>query len=157
MVYLWAFRSRCTFSSHLGTVLLCEGGAGAIFLAPNHSVPSAGWSFLINHMFHNLGILAIVSHTHTHTPMHLRSHRAARLYGSETENCLKLICILCSKPGTTCITARVQFNLFFHLLRQVKLRSGLSGFHQIRDHEDQNICSCGGGRKQVCVCLRVIG
>ncbi len=40
-----------------------SGGAGAIFLALNHSIPSAWWSLLINHitMFHNLGITASMS------------------------------------------------------------------------------------------------
>lgn len=40
-----------------------SGGVRAIFLAPNHSIPSAWWSLLINHitMFHNLGITASMS------------------------------------------------------------------------------------------------
>lgn len=56
-VYLWVFG---TFSSQFGTALLWTG---TIFLAPNHSIPSAWWSLLINHitMFHNLGITASMS------------------------------------------------------------------------------------------------
>lgn len=40
-----------------------SGGVRAIFLAPNHSIPTVWWSLLINHvtMFHNLGITASMS------------------------------------------------------------------------------------------------
>lgn len=57
----------CGFTAHFPARLeqsCCEvEESGAIFLALNHSIPSARWSLLINHvtMFHNLGITASMS------------------------------------------------------------------------------------------------
>lgn len=66
MVYLWG-GFFWGFTAHFPARLeqsCCEAEeSGAIFLAPNHSIPSARWSLLINHvtMFHNLGITASMS------------------------------------------------------------------------------------------------
>lgn len=64
IVYLWVLFVGS--SAHVPASLeqpCCEWGVRDIFLAPNHSAPSAWWSLLINHvtMFHNLGITASMS------------------------------------------------------------------------------------------------
>lgn len=63
MVYLWVFSVLLHIFQPPWNSPAVSGGVGAIFLAPNHSIPSAWWSLLINHvtMFHNLGITASMS------------------------------------------------------------------------------------------------
>lgn len=112
-----------------------SGGVGAIFLAPDHRIPSARWSLLINHvtMFHNLGITASMSLITICALLKPKSSQTAwlRWWKQQAEVRRKVSCIQRLKSGPASVrrlTPEVLFHAYgrcaSHLLRQLQWLSG---------------------------------